>query len=229
MLWIPRPQPAADKTRAALAAVGLPCHVAPLHIIQHRTVEKAVLEQEAPPLTGLLCSSLAALNSLQPWRDLPLYCVGASVAAQAQSLGFTTVQTAPTMAALLPHLPTAPEDCLLYAHGAQLRMSLADLRAQIQCQLYPVCVYSLQQIDHWPALPAGITGVAVFSEQCCDALAALMPSPTSLQDWTAFCLSPHLAERAARLPFASVQACAKPTHDHWIALIQSAYDRPEKA
>ncbi|MEE3625865.1 uroporphyrinogen-III synthase [Nitrospirillum sp. BR 11752] len=200
---ITRPQPEADRTAAAVAALGHQVLVDPLLKVDW-------LDGALPPadaVRAVLITSangvraLARLNAPRTW---PLYAVGDRTADVARGLGFTTVRSAAGDADALVRLVAdevpVSEGLLLHAAGADVAGDPAgDLAAQgyatRRLALYRTVAADALLPEVRDALAAGsITHVLLFSPRSARTFVNLaVQGGADLAAVSALCLSPAVA------------------------------------
>jgi uroporphyrinogen-III synthase len=140
---VTRPEPQASATAALLRARGHEVHIAPVARIER-------LEPALPPATAVdavILTSANAAFALAPYRELPVYAVGAATARAARGAGAPSVTTAAGDWQSLARLLTGPDGLragtrLLHLSGAEIRGDLAGALRAAGLSLQRVVVYA---------------------------------------------------------------------------------------
>jgi uroporphyrinogen-III synthase len=217
---VTRPEPQAGATAALLRARGHEAHVAPVARIER-------LEATLPPaeaVDAVILTSANAAFALAPYRELPVYAVGAATARSARAEGATSVTTAAGDWRSLARLLSGPEGPpagtrLLHLSGAEIRGDLAGALAAAGLSLLRVVVYAAHA-ESWldPRVSALLTREALD--------AVLFFSPAHATMWRrqieraaaadrlfalhALALSEAVAEPLRALPWRAVEVAAAP-------------------
>ncbi len=218
---VTRPQPAADRTAAALRAAGHDPVVAP--VMRIRPTETPLPDLTA--VQAVICTSANAVRVLSERtnaRDVPLFAVGAETAREAHAQGFETVMAGPGDARGLARLVEAearPENGpLLHLHGAVIALDIAEALAQKGFLVASQVLYEAVAEDALPAavrsaLVSGLDAVLLFSARSARVLIALIEAAgetDACRTLHAVCMSEAVAE-AARRRFEHVTIADHPT------------------
>lgn len=225
-----RPQPAADKTAAALAARGVDSLVEPLlHIVPRDSVP------ELDGVAALLFTSANGVNAFadcSACRDLPLLAVGDATAAAARAAGFTSVHSADgavgDLAALARRL-LPPGATLLHGAGADVAGDLAaDLPGYFirRLTLYDAVAATALSPMAESALRAGeIDAVLLYSPRTARTFAALAKAAgVDTGRLIAIAMSDNVAAVLAPNGWRGVKVAAAPTGAAMLALLDAPKD-----
>jgi uroporphyrinogen-III synthase len=234
-LLLTRPEPDAQRTAAALRALGHEVVIAPLLRIEPVA--------DAPIGAGLWAAilitsanaapAIAAHESAAHLRALPVFAVGARTAQAMSAVGFADVTSAGgDVDALAAVIATRlrPDAPLLYLGGADRAGDLAGTLRGRGFAVETVIVYRAVAAASLPdaaadALRSGIDGVLHFSRRSAEAyLDAAHAAGLSASAFKPihFCLSAQVAEPLARSGVPTVRVAARPLEAALIALIGAA-------
>jgi len=234
-LLLTRPDADAQRTAAALRALGHEAIIAPLL----RIAVTADAEIGSGPWAAILITSanaahaIATHTAVTQFHALPVFTVGQRSAQAMAAAGFADVSSADGGVAELAHLAAArvaPGASLLYLAGEDRSGDLAgDLGARgfaVQTAVIyrAVAAASLPRVAA-EVLASGIDGVLHFSRRSAEAYveaargtdmlaAALKP--------VQYCISAQVAEPLSRAGAADIRAAPEPSEAALIALIDPA-------
>ena len=234
-LLLTRPDADAQRTAAALRALGHEAIIAPLL----RIAVTADAEIGSGPWAAILITSAKAAHAIAThtavtqFHALPVFTVGQRSAQAMAAAGFADVSSADGGVAELAHLAAArvaPGASLLYLAGEDRSGDLAgDLGARgfaVQTAVIyrAVAAASLPRVAA-EVLASGIDGVLHFSRRSAEAYveaargtdmlaAALKP--------VQYCISAQVAEPLSRAGAADIRAAPEPSEAALIALIDPA-------
>ena len=234
-LLLTRPEPDAQRTAAALRALGHEVVIAPLLRIE--AVADAPIG--AGPWAAILITSanaapaVAAHARAAQLRALPVFAVGARTAQAISAVGFADVTSAGGDVDALAAVIAArlrPDAPLLYLGGADRAGDLAGTLRGRGFAVETVIVYRAVAAASLPdaaaaALRSGIDGVLHFSRRSAKAyLDAAHPAGLSASAFKPihFCLSAQVAEPLARSGAPSVRVATRPLEAALIELIGAA-------
>lgn len=213
-LLVTRPQGDAEDVAAELAARGHETVVAPMIEIVDLPVTVDLDGVQAVLATSR--NGVRALAAATGRRDVPVYAVGETTAAEAKKNGFAAEAAGGDVAALnaLVRASLRPDDgTLLWVAGRHVR---GDLRADLRAAGFRVeraVVYEAQAVTALPescrtALESGtIGGVLFFSPRTAQTfvrILAMAGLERTAHSVTAFCMSPAIAAAVAGVPWADV-------------------------
>lgn len=227
-IWLTRPS--ADSAKLAAQLAPRPCLVAPLTRIESIT-PALPHKPDALLLTSRHAASFLAQLPVS-WRSLPVYCVGLATARAVQRQHFLHTRTGSgNLMGLLPQLAQLPPGSqLLYLAGEQRRADVAALLQAHQvhvtlCEVYRAATVTKCSPTLLRALSAGeISGVVFYSPRNASLACRLLSDAglvSTASGIDAFCLSPSVAQAAARLPWRALHSCAVPTSEAMRELIVS--------
>jgi uroporphyrinogen-III synthase len=234
-LLLTRPEPDAQRTAAALRALGHEVVIAPLLRIE--AVADAPIG--AGPWAAILITSanaapaVAAHARAAQLRALPVFAVGARTAQAISAVGFADVTSAGGDVDALAAVIAArlrPDAPLLYLGGADRAGDLAGTLRGRGFAVETVIVYRAVAAASLPdaaaaALRSGIDGVLHFSRRSAEAyLDAAHTAGLSASAFKPihFCLSAQVAEPLARSGAPSVRVATRPLEAALIELIGAA-------
>ena len=234
-LLLTRPEPDAQRTAAALRALGHDVIVTPLLRIEPAADAKI----GSGPWAAVLITSanaapaIAAHAGVTPLRALPVFAVGRRSAEAMGAAGFADVTSADGNVSDLARLVAArlqPAAPLLYLAGEDRSGDLAgDLRAR-GFAVETVIIYRAIAATGLPpaaaqALASGIDGVLHFSRRSAevfvDAARAAGVLESALQA-AHFCLSAPIAEPLVQAGAANIRVAERPNEAVLLALIAAA-------
>ncbi|MEC4594974.1 uroporphyrinogen-III synthase [Nitrospirillum amazonense] len=232
---ITRPQPEADRTAAAVAALGHDVLIDPLLTVEDMDVALP------PHVQAVLITSVNGVRALARQgapRTWPLYAVGDRTAVAARELGFTTVRSAAGDADDLVRLvaaETRPEaGLLLHAAGADVAGDPAGALAAQGFTARRLVLYRAVAADTLlpgvrDALVAGaVDHVLLFSPRSARTFVNLaVQGGADLGAVSALCLSPAVAGALGDAPlFRHVAVAAHPNQAALLDLLALAPDGP---
>ncbi len=234
-LLLTRPEPAAERTAAALRARGHAVVVAPLLRIE--AVENA--EIGSGPWAAILVTSANAAPAIvqherfEELRSLPAFAVGERSAQAMRAAGYADVTSADGNVgdlALLIAQRTKPGAPLLYLAGADRSGDLAGALAAQNFAVRTAVIYRAVAVAVLPraaadALAAGIDGVLHFSRRSAEAFVVATHGAGLHEDAVKkpahFCLSAQVADPLAQAGAADIRIAPQPIEAAMIELIPS--------
>lgn len=220
-IWITRAEPGASRTAEKLRALG------------HEPVTAPLLEVHALPgavdLHGVAALAFTSPNGVRAFADrapgaafgraLPVFTVGDATAAAARKAGFADVASAAGDVHALADLIAANAGRI---HGTVLapgpREPAGDLPGALAARgvtVRPLVLYETRPLSP-PKDMGPLDAVLIHSPKAAERLAVVMagqPGPA------AYCISPAAAAPLAGLPFAKVEAAARPDEDSLLTLL----------
>ncbi len=219
-IWVTRTEPQASATAARLRALGLEPVVAPL--LEARPIAGADID-----LTGVEAIAFTsghgvdAFAALWAGRELPVYAVGETTAAQARGAGFSQVTASHGGAeGLAEAIGAARPRPALVLNPTALEPSadLAALLARhgVAARITPVYETAPAGPDQ---VPAGVDAVLIHSAKAARSVARMI-SPVRAQAMRAYAISEAAAAPLRDLPFARIAAAAFPDEAHLLDLLR---------
>ena len=233
---VTRPEPDAERTAAALRALGHKVIVVPLVRIE-ATADAAI---GGGPWAAILITSanaaaaIARHKRLPELRRLPVFAVGDRSAEAMRAIGFGGVASADGDAGDLARLVAArikPGAPLLYLAGLDRSGDLAGALGRHGFAVRTVEVYRAVLAVDFPhaaveAFNRGVDGVLHFSRRSAEAYVTAARSAglhdRALEKPIHFCLSAQIAEPLARAGGGNVRVAPVPVEAALLALIPSA-------
>ena len=234
---ITRPYPDAERTAAAVAALGHTPLIDPMLTV--RPVPGPSLDLRATQ--GILATSVNGVRAIAARtdrRDLPLYAVGGRTAETARQAGFTAVEdaggNAADLAALIALRVDPAKGWLLHVSGRDVAVDLAALLGPRGYRITRVVGYEAVAADALApetlaALDAGGMAYALFfSPRTARTFVSLLRKgkvpAERCAPVEALCLSPAVARALAAeaLPWRGVRSAATPDADALLALLPPA-------
>ena len=228
---ITRPRDDAEAVRAILADRGIDALIEPLlEITCHSGPPLDLAQVQALLMTS--ANGVRAFAHRNPERDLPLFAVGDATAREAASLGFTTVHSADgdveTLAALTARRLQPAAGALLHPAGSAVAGDLAGRLGAAGFQVRREVMYAATPASSLcdearAAIAAGeINGVLLYSPRTGAAFVRLVEAAglaTNTTGMNAYCLSPAVADKIHRLPWAGVKIAGRPDQDALLDLL----------
>jgi uroporphyrinogen-III synthase len=219
-IWITRTLPDADATAARVAARGHSAIVAPvLHARPIPGVSVDLAGVDAVAFTS--AHAIAAFAELTPRRDLPVFTVGDSTAAQARSAGFATVRSADGNASTLAELIAREQrdgQRVLHPTAREPAADLAALLAEHGVTATALTVYETVPTP-LSAPPTDAEALFVHSARGAAIAAALIADAGRL-DLMAYAISPAAAAPLAALGLARLDAAPFPNEASLLDLLK---------
>lgn len=232
---VTRPLPEADRTAAAVAALGHVPLVDPMLTV--RIVPGPPLDlRAAQAILATSVNGVRAAASRTDRRDLPLYAVGTRTAQVAAAEGFTKVEDAGGAAAdlaariVLRLDPAAGR--LIHVGGREVAVDLAALLGPRGYRVTRVVGYEAVPASALsPATVAALRSgtlayVLFFSPRTARTFVNLLSKEGELTDLctglSALCLSAAVAKGTSGPPWRSLSIAARPTSESLLALLPTA-------
>jgi len=223
-LWITRTSPGAERTAAAVRALGFEALGEPL--LETRPIAAAAVD-----LKGVGALAFTSVNAVRAFAALttdrapPVFAVGETTAKAARQAGFTAVEygagDVEALAALIIARRGAVRGPVLYAAAAQPSRDLAAALRNAGVAVREVAVYETAARTPAPEFLTAlgrIDGVLLHSAKAARALTALLanhPAPHLV----AYCLSAQVAQPLAGADLAATCIAAQPKEAALLALL----------
>lgn len=233
LIWLTRPHTDSETLVEDLSAQGIASIISPLMAIKPQPV--TITEKSAP--AALLLTSRHAASALatlaEPWRGIPVYCVGGATAESATKHGFYNIISGETdIESMLPRLAAdmPAHSRILYFSGAQKRVDVASLLGEHSIRVDTTIAYQAVAAtaltdEICAALTAGrVNAITLFSPRSAAIACSLLSAhglEQSARGIDALCLSQTVVQAAAIMPWASIHSCDRPTRSAMIDLIVS--------
>jgi uroporphyrinogen-III synthase len=231
-LLLTRPETDAQRTAAALRALGHEAIIAPLL----RIAVTADAEIGPGPWAAILITSanaaraIATHTAVTQFRALPVFTVGQRSAQAMAAAGFADVSSADGGVAELAHLAAArvrPGSSLLYLAGEDRSGDLAGDLGVCGFAVQTVVLYRAVAAECLPrvateALATGIDGVLHFSRRSAEAYVGAARSTDMLAAAlkpAQYCISAQAVEPLSRAGATDIRVAAEPSDAALIALI----------
>ncbi len=234
---ITRPYPEAERTAAAVSALGHTPLIDPMLTV--RPVAGPPLDLRS--VQALLATSVNGVRSIAARtgrRDLPLFAVGTRTAEAARQAGFAAVEdaggNAADLAALIALAIDPAKGRLLHVSGREVAVDLAALLGPRG--------YRVTRIVGYEAVPAGALApetlaalraggmayVLFFSPRTARTFVSLLERDPGADGWLArveaLCLSPAVTKAVAGPDWKAVRSAGKPDAGALLALLPPAKD-----
>ena len=236
LVLITRPERDAESLVAELAGHEIESLVEPLFQIEFAASPTLDLDGvQAVLLTSR--NGAEALAGAESRRDLKVFAVGDATARAATAAGFTDTKSADGTVEDLAKLVAGdlkPADgALLHVAGKQVAGDLAGLLESDGFTVRRAVLYqataatALSETARAALADGALDAVLLFSPRTAGIFADLVETAELGQAATrldALCLSPAVADAAARLPFRQVASADRPTQDSLLALVRATRD-----
>ena len=226
-MLVTRPQPGAERTARAVAAMGLHPVLAPMLTISPLPAHLP----DPADIRAVLVTSANALPGLDArWHGRLLLAVGDATAACARAAGFRHVRSAARDADALAELTiaTCPKPGPLLLAGAAGQGDV--LAARLRAAGYVVAHHAVYVATPAAALPAAalaaladgsLTAALFFSPATAEAFAALITGlrSTDIAAVDALAISAAAAAPLFPLPWRRIRVASQPTQEQLLALL----------
>lgn len=237
LVWITRPQPGADRTAEAVAAIGLEPLVLPLTEVRACDPEIDIDAAERAGFVAVTSANairLAPKALLDAMRAKPLYAVGNATRAAAEAAGFAravSAQGAVDDLAALIAAREGPGSEGLYLCGRRRTGDLEDrlAAAGISCRPAEVyATYSVSQPTYKKAIASGGRGPAAalfHSALSAHAFAGAVAASEihAFEKTLFFALSARIADALPDWARTRVVVAATPDEDHLLAALRAGF------
>ena len=220
-VWVPRPREDAEALAGELADAGIDALVAP--VLDIRFHERPVDLADAAAVLFTSANGVRALARNSGRRDIKIYAVGVNTAAEAESQGYTDVETADgDVDALADYVSarTAPaQGKLLHVAGTERAGDLAALLSEKGFSVDRQVLYEAATAADLPdtvaeALRAQkLDGVALFSPRTARIVGDLITEAglaEAANRVAAICMSKNVATAAKALPWRKIVVAPHP-------------------
>lgn len=227
---ITRPQPFAERTATAVAALGYQPYICPLLRFVPLAVPPATRSYDGAVFTSATVFQLG-LDLRQP-LDLPLYVVGSQTAVAAQAAGFSTIRhcasDVPALAAWLNAQPPKDPFSLVYYRGVHVAHDLAAmLPASMefdQVAVYDSHVQTPSESHKRLLLGGAVQWILLYSRRTSGGLAAAingMDDTSWCPETSVLCLSSAVMEPLYEFAWRSIEVAATPDEAAMLARLRN--------
>lgn len=229
---ITRPQPLAERTAAAVAALGYEPYICPLLQIVPLVVPSVTATYDGAIFTSATVFGLGLDLGLP--ADLPLYLVGAHTKSAAAEAGFMNIRhcvaDVTSLAAWFNRQGfSAPQSLVYYCGVHQAHDLQALVPPAVRLHKIPVYESQIQQLTefHRDLLLAGaVHWILLYSRRTAAALAAAIEGLDD-KSWCAgtsiLCLSSAVLDPLSRLGWRSIQVAETPDEPALLARLQEGW------
>jgi uroporphyrinogen-III synthase len=232
-IWLTRPQEDSATLAAELLGRGIATLVAPVMTIAHQPLQVPDMLAD-----GIILTSRHAIEAIRKfpdaWKQVPIYCVGASTALAAREAGFLqALDGGGDALSLLEYIAaeTQKNAALFYPSAEETQVDLVALLAARNIHVRQDIAYRALAVDRLPEVVTAalrehtLSGVAFFSARAAKTALRLLNGAglqSACAGLDAYCISLQVAE-AAGAHWRSVQVAAQPTK---LAMIEAISASP---